>query len=146
VDPPLSGPGRGAYPTSREAFTTQLEEGHAGTTGDAVRAYYPRWPRAELLLRARWLRTSDVDAVLATYDWFAREDFFAWWPDVPAPAAFIRGGDSPVVTAEGAEEAERRNPHASQHVVPGAGHMVPWDAYEPFMAQLRAVLRRDLPA
>jgi N-formylmaleamate deformylase len=146
VDPPLSGPGRGPYPTSRAAFTAQLAEGRAGTTADAVRAYYPKWPRAELLLRARWLPTCDEDAVLATYEWFTGEDFFDWWPDVPAPAAFIRGGDSPVVTEEGAAEAARRNPHASQHVVPGAGHMVPWDEHEPFMAELRAVLRRDLSA
>jgi N-formylmaleamate deformylase len=144
VDPPLSGPGRGPYPTSREAFTAQLSEGYAGTTGDAVRAYYPKWPRAELLLRARWLATCDEQAVLATYDEFAREDFFDWWPAVRAPAAFIRGGESPVVTEAGAAEAARRNPNASQHVIPGAGHMVPWDSYEPFMAHVRAVLQRDL--
>jgi N-formylmaleamate deformylase len=144
IDPPLSGPDRGPYPTSREAFQTQLDQGYAGTTGDEVRAFYPKWPRAELLLRARWLNTCEEAAVLATYDEFTREDFFDWWPAVAAPAAFIRGGDSPVVTVDGAAEAARLNPAASQHEIPDAGHMVPWDSYAPFMTELRALLQRHL--
>lgn len=144
VDPPLSGPTRGPYPTTREAFEAQVDEGHAGTTADAVRAYYPKWPRAELLLRARWVRTCDKDAVLATYDEFTREDFFDWWPHLGTPAAFVRGADSPVVTEAGAAEAARANPGASQHAIPGAGHMVPWDSYAPFMTELRALLQRHL--
>jgi N-formylmaleamate deformylase len=144
VDPPLTGPGRDPYPTSREAFHAQLLEGYAGTTADAVGAYYPLWPRAELLLRARWVATCEEQAVLATYDEFAREDFFDWWPSVPAPAAFIRGGDSPVVTDEGIAEAAGANPEAAYSAIPKAGHMVPWDNYGAFMAELRQVLQNHL--
>jgi N-formylmaleamate deformylase len=144
IDPPLCGPDRGSYPTSREAFLEQLHEGYAGTTGDAVRRFYPKWSRAELLLRARWVATCAEDAVLATYDEFTREDFFDWWPDVEAPAAFIRGGDSPVVTEAGAAEAARANPAATQHCIAGAGHMVPWDQPAPFLAELRSILHDHL--
>jgi N-formylmaleamate deformylase len=146
IDPPLSGPERGPYPTSREAFLEQLHEGYAGTTADEVRRFYPKWSRAELLLRARWVATCAEDAVMATYDEFTREDFFDWWPAVTAPAAFMRGGDSPVVTAQGAEEAAAANPSATQHCIPGAGHMVPWDQPQPFMAQLRTILNDHLGA
>jgi N-formylmaleamate deformylase len=146
VDPPLSGPSRGLYPTSREAFQAQLDQGYAGTTADEVRAFYPKWPRAELLLRARWLETCEQDAVLATYDRFTVEDFFDWWRDVPAPAAFFRGAESPVVTEAGAAEAAAANPAAVQRSIPGAGHMVPWDSYAPFMTELRAVLQQHLAA
>jgi len=146
IDPPLSGPDRGPYPTSREAFRQQLREGYAGTTGDAVRAYYPLWPRSELLLRARWLGTCEEDAVLATYDEFTREDFFDWWPAVPTPADLIRGGDSPVVTEADGAEAAAANPAAGRHAIPGAGHMVPWDAYDPFMRVLHSILDRHLAA
>jgi N-formylmaleamate deformylase len=146
IDPPLSGPDRGPYPTSREAFQAQLDQGHAGTTGDAVRVFYPKWPRAELLLRARWLETCEQDAVLATYDEFVREDFLPWWADVPAPATFILGGDSPVVTDEGRADAAIANPRAGYHAVAGAGHMVPWDNTTDFMALLRAVLQQHLAA
>jgi N-formylmaleamate deformylase len=146
VDPPLSGPDRGPYPTSREAFLEQLHEGYAGTTGDEVRRFYPKWPRPELLLRARWVATCEEAAVLATYDEFTREDFFDWWPSVTAPAALIRGGDSPVVTEAGAAEAAQANPLASRHSIPGAGHMVPWDQPALFDAELRSILNDHLAA
>jgi N-formylmaleamate deformylase len=140
VDPPLSGPGRGDYPTPRGAFVEQLEEGYRGTTGEGVRRFYPRWPDAELELRARWLATCDQTAVLETYDHFAGDDFFAWWPSVPAPAAFIYGGASPVVTADGAAEAAAANPSATVHAVAGAGHMIPWDEHAAFLAVARPLL------
>jgi N-formylmaleamate deformylase len=140
IDPPLSGPDRGAYPTPREAFVEQLHEAQAGTTADEVARHYPRWPRSELLLRARWLPSCDKAAVLATYDWFEREDFFDWWPHVRPPAAFIRGEESPVVTAEGAREAAEANPSAAQRAVPAAGHMVPWDNFTGFMTEIRSLL------
>jgi N-formylmaleamate deformylase len=141
VDPPLSGPGRGGYPTSREAFLEQLHEGQRGTTGDEVQRFYPRWPRPELELRARWVASCDEDAVLESFRQFSEvEDFFTWWPEVPAPTALIYGGASPVVTAEGAREAAQANPAATVEAVPGAGHMVPWDELEAFLAIVRPVV------
>ncbi|MBS1886184.1 MAG: alpha/beta hydrolase [Actinobacteria bacterium] len=146
VDPPLTGPGRAAYPTSRESFEAQLDAGYDGTTGDAVAAAYPLWPRSELLLRARWVATCERDAVLATYERFAAEDFLEWWAAVPAPAAFISGGESPVVTEAGRAEAREANPAAHYAVVPGAGHMVPWDNRAGFEAALGEVLETELVA
>lgn len=146
VDPPLSGPTRGPYPTPRDAFATQLHEGYAGTTGDAVRRFYPLWPRAELLLRARWVATCQEDAVMATYEQMTREDFFDAWPGVGAPVAFMHGGDSPVVTSQGRDEAAAANPAASIHTIPGAGHMVPWDQPGRFLGELRTILTLHLAA
>jgi N-formylmaleamate deformylase len=140
VDPPLNGPDRGEYPTPRAAFVEQLEEGYRGTDGEAVRRFYPRWPDAELELRARWVSTCDDAAVLETYERFGEDDFFAWWPSVPAPAAFVYGGASPVVTAEGAAEAAAANPSATVHAVAGAGHMIPWDEHAAFLAAVRPLL------
>jgi N-formylmaleamate deformylase len=140
MDPPLSGPGRRDYPTPRAAFVEQLEEGYRGTTGEEVRRFYPRWPDAELALRARWLGTCDRAAVLETYDRFGEDDFFAWWPSVPAPVAFVYGGASPVVPAEAAAEAAASNPAATVHAVPGAGHMIPWEEHAAFLAVARPLL------
>jgi len=53
VDPPMSGPGRGPYPTTVEAFVGQLEQAQRGTDADEVARSWPRWPRRELELRAR---------------------------------------------------------------------------------------------
>ncbi|HEV7976292.1 alpha/beta hydrolase [Amycolatopsis sp.] len=127
VDPPLSGEGRGPYPTPLSAFEKQLTEAKRGTTADEVAQSWPRWPRREQEIRARWLSSCDHDAVAATHHRFDTEDFFHTWPHVPEPAIFLYGADSPVVTAAGANEAAQTNPAAVQQSIPGAEHMVYWD-------------------
>jgi N-formylmaleamate deformylase len=127
VDPPMSGPGRGPYPTSLDAFLDQLEEAQRGTDADEVARSWPRWPRREQELRARWLSSCDTEAIVATHAGFETEDFFATWPQVPTPTVLFYGGESPVVTAAGAAEAAATNPAARLVEVPRAGHMVFWD-------------------
>jgi N-formylmaleamate deformylase len=140
VDPPMSGPGRGPYPTSMDAFLDQLEEAQRGTDADEVARSWPRWPRREQELRARWLASCDIDAIVATHAGFESEDFFATWPQVPAPTVLLYGGESPVVTAAGAAEAAATNPAARLVEVPGAGHMVFWDEPEAALHLLREIL------
>lgn len=130
VDPPLSGPGRGAYPTTREAFMGQVEQALRGTTADEVAASWPSWPRREQEIRARWLGSCSPEAIGATHDGFESEDFFDWWSTVPAPVAFVRGANSPVVPEEAVEEVLSANRLASLHTVETAGHMVFWDNAE----------------
>lgn len=144
VDPPMSGPGRGPYPTTLEAFLGQLDQARHGTDADEVARSWPRWPRREQELRARWLASCSRDAVVATHAGFESEDFFATWPAVPAPTVLIHGGDSPVVTAAGAEEAAKANPEASLVEVPGTGHMVFWDDPAAALATTREALSRVL--
>ena len=127
VDPPMSGPGRGPYPTTLQAFLGQLAEAQRGTDADEVARAWPRWPRREQELRARWLSSCDEAAIVATHQGFESEDFFATWPAVPAPTTLLYGADSPVVTADGAEEAAKANPAAALVAIPDAGHMVFWD-------------------
>ena len=141
VDPPMSGPGRGPYPTTLEAFLGQLDQARRGTDADEVAASWPRWPRREQELRARWLGSISRDAIVATHEGFESEDFFATWPSVPAPTVLIHGGDSPVVTAAGAEEAAKANPDAAVVAVPGTGHMVFWDDPAAAMGATRDALR-----
>jgi N-formylmaleamate deformylase len=140
VDPPMSGPGRGPYPTTLEAFLGQLEQAQRGTDADEVARSWPRWPRREQQLRARWLSSCDTEAIAATHAGFESEDFFTAWPHVPAPTVLIHGGESPVVTTAGAAEAAEANPAARLLEVPGAGHMVFWDEPAPALAALRDVL------
>jgi N-formylmaleamate deformylase len=127
VDPPMSGPARGPYPTTLAAFLGQLAEAQRGTDADEVAQSWPRWPRREQELRARWLASCSEAAIAATRTGFETEDFFDVWPGVPAPTVLIHGGDSPVVTADGAREAAAANPKATLVEVPGTGHMVFWD-------------------
>jgi N-formylmaleamate deformylase len=138
VDPPMSGPGRAPYPMSLQVFQQQLAAARAGITAADVAEIYPDWPTAELELRARWLATCDDAAVEQTHVAFEQEDFFDVWPDVPAPAILIYGAESPVVTAAGAEEADRTNSGATLVSVDRAGHMVPWDNLAGFLDAVRS--------
>lgn len=140
-DPPMSGPGRGPYPTSLEAFLGQLAQARRGTDADEVALAWPRWPRREQELRARWLASCDEEAIAATHRGFESEDFFAWWPSVPGPTTLLYGADSPVVTAAGVAEAARLHPDATLTAIPEAGHMLFWDSTRPAVAALREALR-----
>ena len=140
VDPPMSGPGRDPYPTTLAAFLGQLAEAARGTDADEVARSWPRWPRREQELRARWLSSCNPDAVAATHAGFETENFFDAWPKVPAPTVLIHGADSPVVTAAGVTEARAANPAAQFVQVPEAGHMVFWDNPTP----ARTLLRQSL--
>jgi N-formylmaleamate deformylase len=140
VDPPMSGPGRGPYPTTAAAFQAQLDQARRGTTADEVAAFWPGWPRREHELRARWLASCSARAVAQTHAGFESEDFFELWPSVPARAVLIYGGASPVVTSAGAAEAASANPQADLVEVPGAGHMVFWDEPARGLAAVRAAL------
>jgi N-formylmaleamate deformylase len=146
TDPPISGPGRDPYPTPLEAFLHQLDQAQRGTDADEVARSWPRWPRREQELRARWLSSCDEQAIALTHRGFETEDFFDWWPAVPAPATLIYGADSPVVTALGAEEAARANPAAELLKIPDAGHMVFWDNPSASIRTLRQVLRDLAPS
>ncbi|MGG2464700.1 alpha/beta fold hydrolase [Streptomyces sp. RGM 3693] len=144
ADPPLSGPGRGPYPTPLAAFLGQLAEAERGTDADEVARSWPRWPRREQELRARWLSSCDRRAISATHRGFETEDFFDWWPGVAGPTALLYGAQSPVVTAAGAAEARALLPSATVTAVPDAGHMIFWDNPPAALGALRAALRRML--
>jgi N-formylmaleamate deformylase len=140
VDPPLSGPGRAPYPTSKESFLAQLHEARRGTTADEVARHYPNWPRRELDIRASVLATCDERAVLETHDGFETEDFFALWARLRPPAVLIRGARSPVVPPSAAAELAAANPSIPIVAVSDAGHMVPWDNYDEFLRCLMPLI------
>jgi N-formylmaleamate deformylase len=141
VDPPMSsGPGRGPYPVAVETVLDQLAGATRVTDAEEMARLWPSWPNRERDLRARWLSTCAVEAVRETHAGFETDDFFSFWPGVPAPTALIYGGRSPMVTARDALEAQSSNPEARLVEVGGAGHMVFWDAPELGIAALRAVL------
>ena len=140
VDPPLSGPGRTPYPTSLAAFLGQLDEAERGTTADEVAQSWPRWPRREQELRARWLSSCAREAIEATHRGFESEDLFDWWSQVPQPVVFMYGEKSPVVTAAGADEARSAHLGAQFVSVQDAAHMVFWDAPTDSLDMIRQLL------
>ncbi|MFD1936831.1 MULTISPECIES: alpha/beta fold hydrolase [Nonomuraea] len=144
ADPPMSGPRRGPYPTTLAAFQSQLRQARRGTDADEVAGSWPRWPRREQELRARWLASCGDEAVAQTHRGFESEDFFDFWPSVPAPTFLVYGALSPVVTALGAQEAARTNAAARLVEVPDAGHMLFWDNPRDGLGAVRDILRELL--
>jgi N-formylmaleamate deformylase len=140
ADPPLTGPGRPEYPTPLESFMEQLAKARAGATGADLRAYFPSWDDEQLQLRAEWLATCDETAVRETWLNFHREDIFDYLRRLEPPALFLYGGESPAVTAEGVEEVRYTNPRLEFACVPDAGHMIPWDNLDGFLAETRRFL------
>jgi len=143
ADPPLSGPGRAPYPTPLEPFLESIALARAGATADDMRPYFPAWTEEQLALRAEWLGTCDPDAVAAVHRSFHEEDFFEHWPAVAPPVLFVWAGAAPVVGADGAAEVAAANPSARVVELPGAGHMLPWDDLEGFLAIVGDFLRGE---
>jgi N-formylmaleamate deformylase len=143
VDPPLSGPGRGDYPTPLTSFREQLHEAYDGTTADAVRRFYPRWDEEELQLRAEWLPTCAEQAVVETWEHFSDEDFFAGWAALRGPVLFVYGEESPVVTPAGLADVVAANPRAQVRGIRDAGHMIPWENLDDFLEVVTAFVAAE---
>jgi len=142
IDPPLTGPGRDPYPTSLEDFLQQLREGYRGTTLDEIRRFYPRWNDRELQIRCEWLPTCDEHAVAETHRNFDVEDLFGYWSTLAAPTLFIYGDESPAVPPSGVEEIRQANPAAEITGISRAGHMIPWENLDEFLAVVRPFLAK----
>jgi N-formylmaleamate deformylase len=147
VDPPVSGPGRRAYPSPLPAV---LELLHAAQRGEAYEALtkpgVARWPEPLLRARAEWLHTCDERAVVDTHRGFHEDDIHADLPHIRVPCALIAATRGDVIRDE--EERELRALLPSMQVlrVPDAGHQVPIDNFEGCIAALEQVLAEKIPA
>jgi N-formylmaleamate deformylase len=132
VDPPVSGPGRRAYPTPLTWFVDSIRAMAKGGTIDELRPFSPTWSDEHLRLRAEWLHTCDERAVVETYRSFHEDDIHQDLGDIKVPAMLICAGRGDVVLPADVEEMSRLQPALLVRRVPGAGHMIPWDDYEGF--------------
>jgi N-formylmaleamate deformylase len=102
-----------------------------------MRRYFPTWTDEQLQLRAEWLPTCDETAIVETYRNFHEEDFFAYWKRLRSPTLFLYGEESPMVPDAAIEEVAAANPKAEIVGIPDAGHMIPWDNLQRFLAEVR---------
>jgi N-formylmaleamate deformylase len=139
VDPPLSGPGRPPYPFALDFYLDGIRAARTGDIRARVRADHPSWDESQVEARAQWLGTCDEKAIAETHRNLHTEDFVGRWQRLSAPV-LISGADSPVVPPSAVAELLSLNPAARSIVVPGAGHMVPWDDPDGFQSALAQAL------
>ncbi|MGF1699456.1 alpha/beta hydrolase [Photobacterium makurazakiensis] len=140
IDPPVSGPGRRAYPSKLPWYIDSMAEATAGCDAEAMRKYCATWTDEQLTLRAEWLHTCDEKAVRVTYDGFHNDDIHQYIPNITIPTLLMVAGKGGVI--EPVDEAEMREllPSISIVKVEKAGHMIPWDDLDGFFEQLTPFL------
>ncbi|CAM4165615.1 alpha/beta fold hydrolase [Bordetella tumulicola] len=134
VDPPVSGPGRRAYPAKLPWYVDSIRQATQGMDAEAMRAFCPTWTDDQLRLRAQWLHTCYEPAIVQSFEDFGRDDIHADLPQIKIPLLLITAERGDVVNDGDVAEWQTLAPQTQSVRVPGAGHMIPWDNEDGFYA------------
>ncbi|ANN69134.1 alpha/beta fold hydrolase [Bordetella bronchialis] len=146
VDPPVSGPGRRAYPAQLPWYVDSIAQARQGMDAEAMRRFCPTWTEEQLRLRAEWLHTCDERAIRQSFEEFHTEDIHAHLPHLDVPLLLMTAERGDVVRDEDVAEIQALKPGTRHTRVPGAGHMIPWDNEAAFYAAFGDFLGAPLPA
>ena len=127
VDPPVSGPGRRPYPANIDFYVDSIRQMARGADLEAIRPFMPMWADDDLRLRAEWLHTCTVKAVLTAYEDFHEDDLTVDLPGIHVPTLLIAAGKGDVIRPAEFDEIIGLVPAIKGVWVPSAGHMIPWD-------------------
>lgn len=132
IDPPVSGPGRRAYPAKLSWYVDSIREARRGISLERMREFCPTWTESQLRLRSQWLHTCDERAVTASFEGFHSDDVHRDFPRIGVPTMLMVAGRGDVIRPEDVEEIRNLIPDIEVSGVPDAGHMIPWDHEEGF--------------
>lgn len=144
VDPPVSGPGRRAYPSKLPWYVDSMALARKGCDAEAMREFCPTWSEEQLSLRAEWLHTCDERAILASFDGFHTDDIHVDFPKANVPVLLMTAERGDVVRDEDVEEIRGLLSSVESTRVPDAGHMIPWDNEEGFYSGFGSFLGAPL--
>lgn len=136
VDPPVGGPGRRDYPMGWAWYEDSIVLTQGGCTADQMRPFVPTWTEEQVALRAQWLHTCQVDAIKTAYDGFHTDDIHSDLPHISLPMRLVVAGAAPVIQEEDVAEIRTLSPTMDVRTVENAGHMIPWDDLEGFLAEI----------
>ncbi|SAL56922.1 alpha/beta hydrolase [Caballeronia peredens] len=134
IDPPVSGPGRRAYPSKLPWYVDSIALARKGIDAEGMRAFCPTWTEEQLRLRAQWLHTCDERAIRASFEGFHTDDIHADLPKLRVPALLLTAERGDVVRDADVAEMQTLAPELRHTRVPDAGHMIPWDNEAGFYA------------
>lgn len=145
ADPPVSGPGRRAYPSPLEGVLKLLDAARRGEAEAALRQPgIAPWPEELLRVRAEWLHTCDERAAIEANRSFHEDDIHADLARIRVPCALIMAGKGGVILPEDEAEIHKLAPAIEMRRVAGAGHQMQVDDPEGFFAALGSVLGQEL--
>ncbi len=133
VDPPVSGPGRRAYPSQWDWYEKSILMAEKGCSAEDMKEYCPTWTERQLSQRAEWLHTCQLDAIKTAYDGFHTDDIHQDLPHLKLPMRLVVAGDAPVINEDDIKEIQQLNLSIEIKIVEKAGHMIPWDNLEGFL-------------
>lgn len=134
VDPPVSGPGRRGYPASWSWYEDSILLAQRGCSPEEMKHFCPSWSEEQLALRAEWLHTCQLDAIRTAFDGFHSDDIHADLSALRLPMRLVVAGGAAVIEPADVEEIKRLVPAVEVRTVERAGHMIPWDDLEGFLA------------
>ena len=134
VDPPVSGPGRRAYPSAWNWYEESILMAQKGCSGEDMRRFCPTWTDEQNAIRAEWLHTCQLDAIRTAYDGFHTDDIHADLPHLRLPMRLVVAGGATVIGKEDIAEICQLSPGIEVTIVEKAGHMIPWDDLEGFLS------------
>lgn len=137
VDPPVSGPGRRAYPSALPWYVDSIAMAEKGCSAEDMRQYCPSWTDEQLALRAEWLHTCQSDAIVTSFNGFHEDDIHGDLAELTLPMRLVVAGGAPVIEEADVSEIRSLAPHIEIRTVEGAGHMIPWDDLEGFLTAVR---------
>ena len=146
VDPPVSGPGRRAYPIPIEPLLKLLQSAKRGEVDSDLRSpSAPRWPEQHIRARAEWMHTCDERALIESHKGFHHDDIHRDLAGLDVPTALIVAGRGDVIQPEDEEEIRRLLPSVTIRKLEGAGHQMQIDDTEGFLSIVQGLLvrRRD---
>lgn len=138
VDPPLSGPGRQAFPLPLSRF---LEPKRAIDEGryDDFKAYYTT-PGFDYERKALELQSCATAAIEQSYAAMNEEPFHAYYRMLRQPALLLSAGLAPFISEEAEEELRAMNPGIRTERLAYVGHEVHKLAPDRLLASLTAFL------
>lgn len=143
ADPPVTGPGRRAYPAPLAWYVDSIRLTVQGAGWEALKPFSPTWSEEHLRLRAEWLHTCHEGAVRRAYADFQDTDIHSDLPRLKHPTLLLAAGQGGVIRPEDLEEICTLNPAIRTEVIPHVGHMLPWDDLEAFLAPVLSFLALD---
>ncbi len=140
VDPPVSGPGRRAYPIPIEPLLKLLHAARRGEADAVLRSSdAPKWPETHIRTRSEWLHTCDERALIESYRGFHQDDIHSDLSKLTVPTSLVVAGKGGVILPEDESEIRKLLPSIDIRRLESAGHQMQIDDPEGFVSIVREI-------